>query len=187
MKPKLHVVIASTRPGRIGLPVGKWMFDAASRHGKHDVTLVDLVVVNLPLLDEPTHPRLRQYTKEHTKAWSATVDAADAFVFVMPEYNYGSPPALLNALDYLYHEWQYKPVGLVSYGGVSGGLRSAQMIKLVATTLKLVPLPEAVSIPFVSTFVKEGVFTPSDAHEKSAAAMLDELLKWTLALRPMRG
>jgi NAD(P)H-dependent FMN reductase len=94
---KLHVVLTSTRPGRACLPIGTWFHAFAQRHGKFDVQLVDLAVVNLPPLDEPRHPRLGQYEHAHTKAWSATVSAADAFVFVTPEYNYGSPPALLNA------------------------------------------------------------------------------------------
>ena len=70
--------------------------------------LVDLADFNLPVYDEPNHPRLRQYVHDHTKAWSASVEAAAAFVFVTPEYNYFAPPALMNALDYLLHEWSYK-------------------------------------------------------------------------------
>ncbi|HVU04620.1 MAG TPA: NAD(P)H-dependent oxidoreductase [Polyangiaceae bacterium] len=184
--PELHVVIASTRPGRAGLPIGNWFVDAATRHGKFDVKKVDLLEVALPLMDEPNHPRLRKYEHEHTKRWSASVDAADAFVFVTPEYNYGSPPALINAIDYVFHEWAYKPVGFVSYGGLSGGTRSVQMTKLVVTTAKMMPLPEAVNIPFFSQFIKGGVFVPQEAQEKSATAMLDELLRWTDALRVLR-
>ena len=85
-------------------------------------------------MDEPKHPRLREYEHQHTKDWSARVEAADAFVFVHPEYNYGITAPLKNALDYLSQEWNYKPLGLVSYGGVSAGTRAAQMIKQVATT-----------------------------------------------------
>jgi NAD(P)H-dependent FMN reductase len=91
-------------------------------------------------MDEPKHPRLREYTHQHTKDRSAWVDAASAFVFVHPQYTYGMTAPLKNALDFLNQEWQYKPVGLVSYGGVSAGTRAAQMIKQVAT-LKLFPAP----------------------------------------------
>src|SRR3954470_10629806 len=97
--PVLQVFLVSTRPGRAGTPIAAWFRDHAARHGKFDVELVDLADVNLPLFDEPTHPRLRQYANEHTKAWSALVARADAFVFVTPEYNHGSPPSLMNALD----------------------------------------------------------------------------------------
>lgn len=186
--PKLHVVITSTRPGRVGLPVGTWVADFAARHGAFDVELVDLAEFNLPLLDEPTHPRLQQYTKSHTKAWSAKVGEADAFVFVTPEYNFGSPASLVNALDYLYLEWNYKPVAFVSYGGVSGGLRSVQMTKEIVTTLKMVPLVEAVVIPFVQKQISDtGEFVASELQEKSAADMLSELVRWADALKPLRG
>src|SRR5690606_31558155 len=146
--PKLQIIIASTRPGRQGPAVAKWFTDAAERHGAFEVELVDLAEVNLPLLDEPNHPRLKEYEHEHTIAWSRKIDEADAFVFVTPEYNSSSPPALVNALNYLYQEWNYNPVGFVSYGGISGGLRSVQMTKNIVTTLKMVPIVEAVSIPF---------------------------------------
>ena len=96
--PKLAVVIASTRPGRVGWPVGQWFLDRARAHGKFEVELIDLKELNLPHLDEPKHPRLQQYEHAHTKAWSKTVSQTDTFVFVTPEYNYGMPPALLNAL-----------------------------------------------------------------------------------------
>src|SRR5690348_9990483 len=106
---QLDVILASTRPGRAGPAIASWFLAHAERHGKFAVHLIDLALVALPLLDEPHHPRLRRYEHEHTKAWSRTIDAADAFVFVTPEYNYGSPPSLVNALDYLHYEWAYKP------------------------------------------------------------------------------
>src|SRR5580704_17667155 len=123
---KLHVVIVSTRPGRAGLPVGRWFVGRAKEHGGFEIMFVDLKEVNLPLLDEPKHPRLRQYEHEHTKAWSAIVDGADAFVFVIPEYNFSVPAPFVNAVDYLSAEWAYKPASFVSYGGMSGGTRSVQ-------------------------------------------------------------
>lgn len=186
--PKLQVIIASTRPGRVGLPIGRWFYEFARRQGGFDVEWVDLVEVKLPLMDEPNHPRLRKYTRPHTKAWSEKVDGADAFVFVTPEYNYGSPPALVNALDYLFHEWSYKPAGFVSYGGISGGTRSVQMTKQIVTALKMMPLFEAVTIPMFAQYIdKEGAFVPIAAHEKSATAMLDELGRWAEVLRPLRA
>src|SRR5262245_52724626 len=121
---KLDVIIASTRPERAGLPIANWFIEHAQKHGRFEVVRADLKEINLPLLDEPKHPRLQQYEREHTRRWSATVKAADAFVIVTPEYNFSSPPALVNALDYLYTEWNYKPAGFVSYGGASGGMRS---------------------------------------------------------------
>jgi len=76
------------------------------------------------LLDDPHLPRLRQYTRQHTSDWSALVDAVDAVVFVTPEYNFGYPATIKNAIDYLHSEWNYKPVGFVSYGGIAAGTRA---------------------------------------------------------------
>ncbi len=185
--PKLMIVIASTRPGRVGLPVGRWFEAHARAHGAFEIEVADLAEIELPFMDEPNHPRLRQYTKQHTKAWSTRVDAADAFAFVMPEYNYGMTAPLKNALDFLHSEWQYNPVGLVSYGGISAGLRAAQMVKQVVTTLKMVPLSEAVSIPFVARFVDDdGVVQPNEIMEQSATTMLEELVRVGEALSPLR-
>lgn len=182
----LAVVITSTRPGRACLPIGTWFHGLAERHGRFEVKLVDLAEVNLPFIDEPRHPRFGQYEHDHTKAWSATVAAADAFVFVTPEYNHSSPPALLNAFDYLFKEWNYKAAGFVSYGGPAGGARSVQMTKQVVTALKMMPMFEGVVIPLFSQFLKDDVFTATEAHEKSATAMLDELARWAEALKVLR-
>ncbi len=183
---KLSVVIGSTRPGRVGLPIGQWFVERAKSHGKFDVDLVDLKEQNLPLLDEPKHPRLGEYEHEHTKAWSAIVKASDAFVFVTPEYNFSAPPALLNAIDYLFHEWTYKAAGFVSYGGISGGIRSVQMLKQPLIAMKVVGLPESVTIPFFAQLMENGIFKGSESLEKSAVTMLDELYRWTDALAVLR-
>ncbi|NMP23361.1 NADPH-dependent FMN reductase [Sulfobacillus harzensis] len=185
--PTLLVIIASTRPGRVGLPVGRWFQQFARQHGAFDVRVADLLELNLPMMDEPKHPRFGDYQNPHTKQWSQIVDAADAVVLVMPEYNYAMTAPLKNALDYLSREWQYKPVGLVSYGGASGGLRAQQMVKLVVTTLKMMPVPESVSIPFVANYIKEGALEPTDFMIQSAQAMLDEMARWEEALRSLRA
>ncbi|UUZ62241.1 NAD(P)H-dependent oxidoreductase [Polaromonas sp. P1-6] len=124
MKPKLHTLICSTRPGRVGPAIARWAHETATTHGKFDTRLVDLASFNLPVYDEPAHPRLQTYSHAHTREWSSSVSEADAFLFVMPEYNYGPPPALLNAMTYLVREWQYKAMAFVSYGGMSGGIRA---------------------------------------------------------------
>jgi NAD(P)H-dependent FMN reductase len=187
-KLRLQIIIASTRPGRVGLPVAKWVDQHARSHSDFDVQLVDLAEVNLPILDEPFHPRLQKYQHEHTRKWSQIVSAADAFTIVTPEYNFGPPPALVNALNYLYLEWNYKPAGFVSYGGISGGLRSVQMTKLILTTLKIVPIYEAVTLPFVNNNLSEAKdFVATETRDKAATEMLKELHRWALALKPLRG
>ena len=160
--PKLQIFIASTRPGRVGLPVAEWFAERARRHGFFEVELVDLARVNLPFMDEPNHPMLRRYTHEHTRR--------------------------KNAIDYLNHEWRYKPVGLVSYGGVAAGTRAVQMITPVLTALMMVPLTEAVHIPFVSQFLSEdGQIHANEVMEQAADAMLTQLGRWSEALEPQRA
>lgn len=184
----LQVIVVSTRPGRLGPGVAQWFFEHASRHSAFDVEPVDLAEVNLPLFDEPHHPRLANYQHEHTKRWSAIVSRADAFVFVTPEYNFGSPPSLVNALDYLSREWAYKPAAFVSYGGISGGTRSVQMTKQILTTLRMVPIFEAVNIPMFAQLLDRDThaFKATEAHEKPADALLKELHRWAVALKGMR-
>jgi NAD(P)H-dependent FMN reductase len=185
---KLHTIICSTRPGRAGPIIGKWFHERAAQHGKFETILVDLADFNLPVYDEPLHPRMQKYEHAHTKAWSESVNAADAYVFVTPEYNYGPPPSLVNALDFVFKEWSYKPAGFVSYGGVSGGLRSVQMTKLIVTALKMMPIPEGVPIPNYPSFFDEAKnFKPNDLILASVTPMLDELHRWAEALKPMRG
>jgi NAD(P)H-dependent FMN reductase len=183
----LLVVVASTRPGRIGLPVSQWFVEAAKEHGGFQVTVADLAEENLPFLDEPHHPRLRNYLHDHTKRWSEKVAAADAIVFVIPEYNYAIGAALKNALDYLHHEWNYKPASVVSYGGVAAGTRSAMSLHDVAYALKLFMVSESVNIPFVRNFLgDDGQIHANDVMTTAAKAMLDELQKVAPALKPLR-
>jgi NAD(P)H-dependent FMN reductase len=184
---KLQIIIASTRPGRVGPVVGDWFTQAAKAHGGFDLEVTDLAELDLPFFDEPAHPMTGVYEHQHTKDWSATVAAADAFVFVMPEYNFSFTAPLKNALDYLNREWAYKPVAFVSYGGVSGGMRAVQMIKQVVQALRMVPVTDAVVIPFVKTLIDDDGFHPNELMTGSATVVLDELLKVGTAMAAVRA
>ena len=105
----------------------------------------------------------------------------------MPEYNHGYTAPLKNAIDYLIHEWAWKPVGLVSYGGLSAGTRATQLLKPVLSDLKMLPLAEGVTIPFVTPLVKEGVFEANESLERQARAMLDEMVRVETATRSLRA
>src|ERR1700730_12676591 len=124
---KLLVIIASTRPGRVGLPIANWAISEIEKHEGFELDVADLALMDLPMLDEHHHPVHRNYTKPHTIAWSKRVDAADAILIVTPEYNHGMPGSLKNAMDFLYDEWNYKPVALVNYGGMAGSLCMCRM------------------------------------------------------------
>jgi NAD(P)H-dependent FMN reductase len=184
--PTLTIIVGSTRPGRAGQPIAKWFVERARAHGGFDVEVADLAEIGLPLLDEPNHPRLGQYTKQHTKDWSERIDRADALVFVTPEYNYGYPAAIKNAIDFLHREWRDKPVGFVSYGGVAAGTRAVQQLKQVVTTLRMVPVFESVNIPFHAQLINDGKFEANDPLNQAADTMLDELLRLESGLRPLR-
>jgi NAD(P)H-dependent FMN reductase len=187
-KPVLQVIVGSTRPGRVGSAVADWIIERARARGDFEVEVADLAVLNLPIFDEPNHPRLRRYVNQHTKDWSEIVERSDAFIFVIPEYNYGFNAATKNAIDYLHQEWQNKPAGIVSYGGVAAGTRAAQMLKQVMSALKIVPVTDSVNIPFVGEKLDDdGRLKPNEIMEGAAAAMLDELARWTQALRPLRA
>jgi NAD(P)H-dependent FMN reductase len=185
---QLGVIVCSVREGRVGLPVAEWFLEVCAGEPAFTPTLIDLNTVNLPMLSEPAHPRLKQYTQPSTIEWSATIDRMDAFVFVTPEYNHGTPPALVNALDHLYQEWNYKPAGFVSYGGVSAGLRSVQMTKPILLALRMMPVVEAVAIPSVNIHQDKetGRFTGTDAMVRAGQTMLKELARCEMALRTLR-
>jgi NAD(P)H-dependent FMN reductase len=188
MSLKLQTIITSTRPSRAGAPVADWFHGLAVKHGKFDASLVDLASFNLPVFDEAKHPRMGQYEHDHTKKWAASVAQADAFAFVMPEYNYFPPSSFINALTYLASEWNHKPVAFVTYAGISGGLRAAQVARSLATTLKMVAIPEGVPVPLFSTLIGEDkVFRGTEPMAQGANLVLDELHKWATALKPMRA
>jgi NAD(P)H-dependent FMN reductase len=171
---KLMIVVGSVRPGRVGLPIARWVRGEAEKSGRFDIDFADLAELALPLMDEPNHPILRTYTKQHTLDWSARVDAAEAFIFVTPEYNYSFSPALKNAIDYLNKEWWRKPLGFVSYGGVSGGTRGVASLMSVTSALGLVRVGANVELNFGGKQVVDGVFQP---QEKESAILEKELVE----------
>ena len=183
---KLGVITVSTREGRVGTAVAEWFGSFAAEMSDFLVVPIDLKTLNLPMLAEPRHPVMQDYEHDYTKRWSELVAGLDAVVFVTPEYDYFVPAALVNAVQHLASEWNYKPVGFVGYGGISGGLRSIQSAKPLLTTLKMMPIPESVSVHFVQNNLSDGVFTPERKHEDMARAMLHELDKWAEALQPLR-
>ncbi len=182
----LKIIIASTRPGRKGPILADWILEKARVHSEFNIEVLDLASINLPFFDEPHHPRLQQYTHQHTKDWSTRISGADAFILVTPEYNYGFPATIKNAIDFLYHEWRYKPLGFVSYGGISGGTRCVQMLKLTLTALDIVPLTAAVNVPLFTQHIKDDVFTATEQQDKMADGLFAELKNWSYSLSAMR-
>lgn len=185
---RVMIVVASVREGRIGLPIAQWVRERVEADDRFEVDWADLKEIDLPMMNEPNHPKLRQYTHEHTKRWSARVEAADGFVFVQPEYNHSFAPSLKNALDYLHQEWGRKPVGTVSYGGISGGTRGVTLLRPTETALGLVPTTANVELAFAAQQLDDdGAFEPRESNDKMLATMLNQIVALDAALAPLRG
>ncbi|MFT3715803.1 MAG: NADPH-dependent FMN reductase [Gordonia sp. (in: high G+C Gram-positive bacteria)] len=184
--PKLMIVVGSVREGRIGPVIAEWVRKTAEADGRFDIDVADLAEIDLPMMDEPNHPRMKQYTKPHTIAWSERVEAADAFVFAFPEYNYSYSGAFKNALDYLVSEWNRKPVALVNWGGNSGGTRAQTAIRPVLAALGLVATKGSIEINFPQQQIADGVFTPNEQQASVVQLQLDELITLDEALHPLR-
>lgn len=182
---RIGIIIGSTRPGRVGEAVGRWVYQIAAGRGDAAFELVDIEAFNLPLLDEPVPPSQGRYTKAHTKAWAAKIDSLDGFVFVTPEYNHGTSAALKNAIDFLYREWNNKAAGFVAYGS-AGGARSVESLRLVMGELQVADVRNQVMLSLFTDFENFTVFKPDARHEKSLHKMLDQVIAWSSALLNLR-
>lgn len=183
---RIMIVVASVRPGRIGLPIAQWARERVEAAG-HEVDFADLAEMGLPFHDEPAHPAKKQYEKSHTLAWSERVERAEAFLLVTPEYNHSYSPALKNALDFLFHEWNRKPVAFVSYGGISGGLRGVVALEPVLLALGMVRSTADVIIPSAGREVVDGALGHDDAREKAMQAVIDDLASLAGSLAALRA
>jgi NAD(P)H-dependent FMN reductase len=182
---RIAIIIGSTRPGRNGEAVAQWVYEIAQKRSDAEFELIDIKDFNLPLLDEPVPPSLGQYTKEHTKAWSAKIDSFDAYVFVTPEYNHGTSGALKNAIDFLYKEWNNKAAGFVGYGSALGA-RAVEHLRLVMGELQVADVRAQVGLSLFTDFENFSVFKPAPQQEKSVNAMLDQVIAWGGALKTLR-
>ncbi|WP_130866443.1 NADPH-dependent FMN reductase [Acidipropionibacterium timonense] len=183
--PRIGIILASTRPGRVGDQVARWVLENARTRTDATFEIVDLAEQNLPLFDESLPPAMGQYRNEHTKRWAEVVSGFDGFVIVTPEYNHSIPAALKNALDYLHAEWNNKAVGFVSYGA-NGGVRCVEHLRVVVANLKLADVAPTVAINFATDFENMTTFTPHDYLVTGLRATLDAVIAWTNALAPLR-
>ena len=183
---KIAIIVGSTRPGRKAEAVAKWALEIArKRTDQAEYELVDLASFNLPLLDEPVPPSMRQYSKPHTKAWSAKIDGFDGYVFVTPEYNHATSGALKNAIDFLYSEWNNKAAGFIGYGSV-GGTRAVENLRLIMGELQVADVRAAVALSLYTDFENFTTFKPATHHEASVNAMLDQVVAWSGAMKGLR-
>lgn len=182
---KIQLILGSTRPGRVGEQVTNWAHEVLDKRDDAEFELVDIADFNLPLLDEPVTPMMQQYEKDHTKKWSEKIAEADGYIFVTAEYNHSVPGALKNAIDYLYHEWNNKAVGFVSYGSV-GGTRSVEHLRGIAAELQMADVREQLMLSLISDFENWSEFKPTDQHAEKLNQVADQVVSWAGALKTVR-
>lgn len=183
---KIGIIIGSTRPGRSGESVGRWVHEQAIQREDAEFELVDLEEFKLSLLGEPTVPGAanRQYEIEETRVWSEKIDSLDGFVWVTPEYNHGVPAAMKNALDLLYPEWNHKAVGFVAYGA-DGGVRAVEHWRSIVANVRMVAVRAQVSLSQFLDFT-DGAFTPQERRAGELDNVLNQLVEMTAAVQTLR-
>jgi len=182
---KIAIIIGSTRPGRSGEAVARWVHDIATKRQDAEFELVDLKDFGLPPLDEVMPAAMGQYSHPHTRAWAETIDSFDGYVFVTPEYNHSTSGALKNAIDFLYAEWNNKAAGFVSYGS-AGGTRAVEHLRLVMGELQVADVRAQVALSLFTDFEHFSVLNPAAHQEDTVTAMLDQVVAWGEALQPLR-
>lgn len=182
---RIGIIIGSTRPGRVGDQVARWVNDHAEQRGDAEYEVVDLADFELPHLDEAVPPSLGRYANDHTRAWAAKVASFDGFVFVTPEYNHSTSGALKNAIDFVYGEWNNKAAALVSYGA-AGGVRAAEHLRLVLGEVQIADVRQQVAFSLATDFENYSALAPAGSQEAQLATQLDQLISWAGALRTVR-
>lgn len=182
---RIGIIIGSTRPGRVGDQVARWVLEQASTRTDAEFELVDLADFALPHLDEAMPASMGQYANAHTKEWARKIDSFDGYIFVTPEYNHSTSGALKNAIDFVYGEWNNKAAGLVSYGG-AGGTRAAEHLRLILGELQVADVRQQVSFSLLTDFENYSVFAPAEYHAGMLATQLDQLIPWAGALAQVR-
>ncbi|MGW7264448.1 NADPH-dependent FMN reductase [Streptomyces sp. NPDC054842] len=183
---KIGIILGSTRPGRNGEAVARWVLDVASKRSDAEFELVDLLDYKLPHLDEALPPSMGQYAQPHTQEWARKIASFDGFIIVTPEYNHSTSGVLKNAIDYLFAEWNNKAVGFVSYGAM-GGARAVEHLRLIVGELQMADVRAQVGLSLFHDFENFSVLKPGDHQVEALNATLDQVLAWSRALAPLRA
>src|ERR1700716_3969364 len=188
----ISVIVGSTREGRFSEKPAKWILQHLKKRDGVDARLLDLRDFPMPFFDQqatPATPGRPRYENEVVQKWTAAIAQSDGFFFVTPEYNYGPSAVLKNAIDWVYPEWNRKPVGFVSYGSAMGA-RGVQQLRETAIALQLAPIGPAVHIPVATLWAhyQGGNVEAGLAElETPAGTLIDDLLWWTAALKTARA
>src|SRR3990167_2368384 len=187
----IKVIAGSTREGRFSDKATVWIAGEISKQEGVAVEVLDLRDYDMPFFNEPMSPSFKQepYKNEAVARFTKKVEEVDAFVVITPEYNHGTSGVLKNALDWVYQEWNNKPIAFVSYGSV-GGARAVEQLRLTAIELQMAPIRSAVHIPgeqyFPVLFGKAKATDLFASQSEKADTMIVQLLWWTKALKDAR-
>ena len=187
-KPRIGIVISTTREGRFGDKPAQWIREIDEKRGDLDVELVDLRDYPMPFFEETTSPFYAAPTNPVARKWAAKIDELDGFIFVTAEYNRAPTGVLKNALDYAYREFNRKPAAYVGYGGV-GAARAVEQLRLINVELQMAPTRSGVHIggaDFMGLYRGGKTLDEMPHLAQSADVMLDELAWWTTALKNAR-
>jgi NAD(P)H-dependent FMN reductase len=187
----ISVIVGSTRQGRFSEKPAQWIFEHLRKRKEIEARLLDLRDFPMPFFDQAVPPSMLgrpPYPNEVVQKWTAQIGASDGFVFVTPEYNYGTSAVLKNAIDWVYPEWNRKAAAFVSYGSAMGA-RAVQQLRETAIEVQMAPIRSSVPLPVATLWAH---FQGGDVNkglaemDQQAAAMIDDLLWWTSALKTAR-
>ena len=182
---RILIILGSVREGRMAEPVGNWALEQAAAHPHIDAELVDLKEWNLPFYAFAKPPAAGGYTDPLQLKWAEKIAAADGYVLICPEYNHGPPAVLKNALDFVYAEWNRKPCTFVGYGG-NGGARAVEILRQVVSNVELADVRAQVGLSLFTDFENFTTFKPGPHLEATVNGMLDQVIAWGGALKPLR-
>ncbi|MFG2652922.1 NADPH-dependent FMN reductase [Streptomyces sp. NPDC048436] len=182
---RIGIILGSSRPGRNGEAVARWVHDIASGRDDAEFELIDVADVALPHLDEAIPPMAGVYAQPHTLAWAERIARLDGFVFVTPEYNHSVPGVLKNAIDFLFAEWGNKAAGFVGYGP-TGAIRAVEHLRLIMSELQVATVRAQAALAFATDFADPMTFRPADESGAIVGQVLDQVVSWSEALEPVR-
>jgi len=179
-KLRIGIILGSTRQGRVSPQVGEWVKTIADRRGDAHYEIVDIADYKLPFLGttDEADPAIAR--------WNEKLHSLDGFVFIVQEYNHSITGALKNALDLAREAWNNKAAGIVSYGS-TGGARAAEHLRGILAELMIADVRTHPTLSLFTDFENMTVFKPAEHHQKNVSDMLDQLIAWSGALKPLRA
>ncbi len=184
---RIGIIVGSTRQNRFSRQAADWLLGVAQSRGDAEYEIIDLRDVNLPMFEEPISPAYGPPQDENAQRWGKLVDGFDGFVMITPEYNHSTSAVLKNALDYAYTEWNYKPVGFMSYGSPAGGSRAVEHLRGIVGELRMYDVREQILLPnYYLNLDEQGRFRFGETEEKAAHGVLAEVAHWAQHLRAGR-